>query len=244
MRVWSTPYEGCLVIDLTLTSSSTVQDAIAAIQVAPLWAQIAMGFFAVMVVIFFAEPPVRRRKFRRHFDAIAIGLGRQPPAGRGWPVVFSVDVAGCTFDVAHNFRQTDRSGPSRGPTGFLLITAGKLAGKRWSMHKVEVSKAGALGKWFASSKRLTGGADLNPSVLVVEDGVPARDGWLDAATRGEFARFLAEAPLDGVIWIRDGELSFIMQNPWKRIDGPGVRALLERQCALISALDRATAARP
>lgn len=92
--------------------------------------------------------------------------------------------------------------------------------------------------WLASGKRPTGDADFDARFLVVEDGLPARDGWLDAATRKAIAQFLDEAPLPGVIWIREGELAFTMQTPWTGVNAPAVRALLERQSALASALDR------
>jgi uracil-DNA glycosylase len=52
------------------------------------------------------------------------------------------------------------------------------------------------------------------------------------------AQFLDEAPLPGVIWIREGELQFTMQSDWAGLDGGAIRALLERQGALVSALDR------
>jgi hypothetical protein len=118
-----------------------------------------------------------------------------------------------------------------------LITATRLKSNRWSLHQVDISKPGRLGSWLASGKRPTGDADFDARFLVVEDGLPARDGWLDAPTRKAIVQFLDEAPLPGVIWIREGELQFTMQN-WTGLNGPAIRALLERQGALVSALDR------
>lgn len=220
-----------------------MQDVIAAFGSAPLWAQIAMGLFAAMGLVAVVEPSVRRRRFRRRFDAIARALGHQPATSRGLPVAFSVSVEGRAFDVRHDLRSTSRGGSYRGPTGYLLITAAQLAGNRWSMHQVDISKPGALRSWLASEKRVIGDADFDARFLVVEDGLPARDGWLDAPTRQEIARFLNEAPLPGLIWIRGGELQFTMQGPSTSVDGPTIRALLQRQHALISALDRTAAAR-
>jgi hypothetical protein len=214
-----------------------VQDAIAGFQSAPLWAQIAMVLFAAMVVVAIVEPTVRRRKFRRHFAAIARGLEQPPPSKRELPVAIRVRINDRDFEVRHDLRSTSRGGSYRGPTGHLLITATRLTSNRWSLHQVDISKPGRLGSWLASGKRSTGDADFDARFLVVEDGLPARDGWLDAPTRKAIAQFLDEAPLPGVIWIREGELTFTMQN-WTGVNGPAIRALLERQNALVSALDR------
>lgn len=226
-----------------LESSCPVQDAIAGFQTAPPWAQIAMVLFAAMVLVAFVGPSVRHRKFRRHFDAIARELGQGASSTRGWPVAFSVSVDGRAFKITHDFRSTSRGGSYRGPTGYLLIAATPLASDRWSMHQVDISRIGRLGSWLVSRKRLTGDADFDARFMVVEDGLPARDGWLDAATRTDIAQFLDMAPLPGVIWIREGQLLFTMQDPWTDVDGPAVRALLGRQGALVTALDRTTAAR-
>ncbi|MBA2355581.1 MAG: hypothetical protein H0V80_13045 [Acidobacteria bacterium] len=108
------------------------------------------------------------------------------------------------------------------------------------MHQVDITKlVGLLARLVSGRRRrLSGDADFDQRCLVIEDGVPVRDGWLDAATRKEIARFVDEAPLPGTIWIHDGALVFIMRDPWTGIDGPVVRALLERQGGLASALER------
>jgi hypothetical protein len=215
-----------------------MQDAIAGFQSAPVWAQIAMGLFAALVVAALVQPTLRRRKFRRGFDAIARGLEQPPPSSRRWPAAFRVRVHERDFDVRHDLRSSSRGGSYRGPTGYLLITATRLASDRWSLHQVDISKPGRLASWLAGGKRPTGDADFDARFLVVEDGLPARDGWLDAPTRKAIAQFLDEAPRPGVIWIREGELQFTMQGDWSGLDGPAIRALLQRQGALASALDR------
>lgn len=220
-----------------------MQDAIVAFQSAPLWAQIGMVLFAAMALVAVIEPSVRRRKYRRQFDAIARGLGQQPPAGRGLPATFSVSVDGRAFEITHDLRSTSKGSSYRGPSGHLLITATQLAGKRWSMHQVDISKLGKLGSWLVSGKKLTGDADFDARFLVVEDGLPAREGWLDATIRTELARFLDQAPVSGPIWIRDGKLLFTMPDKWTGVDGQALRALLQRQGALASALDRTAGAR-
>lgn len=80
------------------------------------------------------------------------------------------------------------------------------------MHQVDVRKPGRIASWLTRGKHLTGDADFDARFLVVEDGLP-RDGWLDAPTRKAIARFLDEAPVEGVLWIREGELLFTMQHP-------------------------------
>jgi hypothetical protein len=215
-----------------------VQDAIAGFQAAPLWAQIGMVFFAFTVVVFMVEPSIRRRKVRRQFEAIARGLEQPQPAGRGWPAMFSITIDGRAFEVRNDERSSSRGSSYRGPTGFLLITVTRLASDRWAMHQVDMSVLDKRLAWLVSGKRLTGDAAFDARYLVVEDGLPVREAWLDAETRGAIARFFDAAPIPGLIWIRERELQFIMQTPWTGVDGPVMRALLERQAALASALDR------
>ena len=68
--------------------------------------------------------------------------------------------------------------------------------------------------------------------------MPVRDGWLDGDTRQAIVRFFDAAPLPGLVWIHEGELQFIMQEPWTGLDGQAIRGLLERQAVLASALER------
>jgi hypothetical protein len=228
--------------NLSSTSNSgvvpVVQDAIAGFQAAPVWAQIGMVFFAFTVVVFMVEPSIRRWKCRGQFDAIAGGLEQPRPAGRGLPAMFSITIDGRAFEVRHDLRSSSRGSSYRGPSGFLLITATRLASDRWAMHQVDMSVLNKRLAWLVSSKRLTGDAEFDARYLVVEDGLPVRETWLDAETRAAIARFLDAAPIPGLIWIRERELQFIMQTPWTGVDGPVMRALLERQGALASALDR------
>lgn len=215
-----------------------MQDAIAGFQSAPFWAQIAIVLFATMAVVMFVEPSLKRRKFRRKFDAIARGLGQQPPVKRGWPMTCSLRVDDRAFQVTHDFRTTSKGSSYRGPSGYLLITSTRLASERWSMHQVDVLTLGRIGSWFLSDKRLTGDTDFDARFVVRQDGLPVREAWLDADTRAAFARFLDAAPRPGVIWIREGELQFTMQDPWTGLDGPVLQELMRRQGALAAALDR------
>jgi hypothetical protein len=209
---------------------------------APLWAQIFLLFFALTAVVMMVEPSIRKRRFFRQFDAIALGLGRQPPRRHAWPVMVPVSIGERAFEVRHDYRASGKGTSYRGPTGYLLVTATRLRGERWPMHQIDIRALGRL-SWLTSGKRLTGDTDFDARFLVVEDGLPVRDGWLDANVRQEITRFLGEAPIEGVLSVREGELLFTMSNPWTGIDGPAVRAILERQVALASALERTAAAR-
>jgi len=214
-----------------------LQDIASEFQRAPPWAQIGMAFFAFTVVVFFLEPLLVRRRFHRRFDALARALNAQPPESRALPASFRVSVDGRAFEVRHAHRTTNRSSSYRGPTGFLLITATRLASTRWSLHQVDIVKPGTVGSWLLRR----GGADAEGRLMVREDGLPVREGWLDAATRAALTRFLEAAPDGSVLWIREGELTCTVPT-WATLDGVSVRALLQQQAVLADALN-ATAAR-
>jgi hypothetical protein len=220
-----------------------IQDTIAGFQAAPLWAQIGMVFFAVTAVVMFAEPTVRNRRARRQFDTLARGVGASPPEGRGWPVMFRTTTAGRAFEVRHDLRSRSKGGSYRGPTGHLLITAMQLTSDKWSMHQVDIRTLDKMSAWLLKNKHSTGDQEFDARFLVVEDGLPVRQAWLDDEVRGEVQRFFSAAPIPGVIWIRERELQFIMESPWTRVDGPALRSLLEHQAALASVLDRSAARR-
>jgi hypothetical protein len=210
---------------------------IAGFQAAPFWAQIAMVFFAFTALVMMTAPSLTRRKHRRHLDDIARGLGQGPSTSRDWPYVVPVNAADRAFEIRYDVRSSGRNS-YRGPTGQLLITATRLAGTRWSMHQVDVKP---VGKWLSkllSGQRTTGDATFDSRFMVRQDGLPAREGWLDAPTRDAITRFFERAPKPGVIWLREGDLQFIMPQPWTDLDGPAVRRLMENQAALAAAFER------
>jgi len=219
-----------------------MQDAIAGFQSAPPWAQVGMVLFAVMAVVMLVGPSVRKRKFRRHFDAIVRGLGQEPPAGSGVPVSCALTVDDRAFQIRYDIRLGGGGSTYRGPRGDLLVTTTPMAGTRWGMHMIDITPLQGVLSRLVRSRRATGDAAFDERFAVVEDGLPVREGWLDAATRQEVARFFDGAP-PGLVWIRDGELQFLMQNPWTGLDGPVIRALLQRQAVLASALERTAGAR-
>ena len=216
-----------------------MQDLIAGFQAAPLWAQIGMVLFAILAVVMIAGPTVKTRKFRRHFDEIARELSATPARISEWPITFPTRSGDRPFEVRYDLRVgSTRHSSYRGPRGSLLITASRLAGTKWGMHQVDIAP---IDKWLSrlvSSKRPTGDPNFDSRFVVTEDGLPVREGWLDAGTREAITRFFEGAPLPGVLWIREGELQFIMQDPWTGIDGKVLRGLLDRQAVLASTLDR------
>ena len=216
--------------------SPPMQDAIAGFQAAPVWAQIAMACFAALAVYMLFESTLRKRKFRNHFNGIAREVGAEPQ-GRDWPFTFSTRSNDRTFTVTHDYRG-GKGTSYRGPRGYLLTTSTRLAGSRWPLHQVDVTPVPKLLSRLVSRKAPTGDADFDSRFIVVEDGLPVRDGWLNADTRTAIASFLADAPLDGRVWIHEGELQYVLSDPWKGIDGPAIRALLQRQAVLASVLER------
>ncbi len=135
-----------------------MEEAIVGFQAAPLWTQIAMALFACTAVFMIVGPSIRKRRFRRHYNAIAHDLGQPPPEG-DWPFAFRVAVEGRASEVRYDFRGTSSRGTSgsyRGPHGYLLTTATPLAGTRWPLHQVDFSRVDGMLSRLASALERTG----------------------------------------------------------------------------------------
>ena len=214
--------------------TSIVREAMAEFGRMPPWVQGALVLFACGVLWMLFGGVVAGRRYRTQFDGFARALGVPPPVGRSEPVSFPIEVAGRAFEVRHYHRM--RSGSYRGPTGYLLVTETALRGRRWEMHQVDIvridSPWGGLG-----AGQVTGAAGSAVRFGVREDGVPVRDGWLDDETREAVTRFLETAP-PGTVWIKEGRLSYLVSDPWKGVDGPVLRATMERLAELAGALER------
>jgi hypothetical protein len=105
------------------------------------------------------------------------------------------------------------------------------------MHQVDVQP---VAKWLsrlASRTRTTGDADFDGRFILREDGLPAREGWLDAPTRRAITHFVATASKPGALWIREGDLPFLM-GQWRDVDAPAVRRVMDAQAVLADALER------
>ena len=216
-----------------------MEDLVAGFQAAPLWAQIGMVFFAVMAVVMVGEPAVKKRRFRRQFDEIARTAGAAPSVSTDWPMTSLVRLADRPFEIRYDIRQGSGRGSSqRGPHGFLLTTATRLTGTAWPMHQVEIAPVDRWLSKLMGGTRPTGDPDFDGRFMVTQEGVPVRGGWLDGDTRQAILGFFDAAPRPGLVWIQDGELQFIMQDPWTGLDGQAIRGVLERQAVLASALER------
>jgi hypothetical protein len=216
--------------------TSIVQEAVAEFWRMPLWVQVALSLFAITWVSMMFGPNFTHKRYRRQFDGFARELRAQPPTGRGWPVSFAVEAGGRAFEIRHDYRL--RSGSYRGPTGYLLITETVLAGTRWEMHQVDILRIDSLWSRLGNAKPVTGAAGSTVRFGVSEDGVPVREGWMDDATRDAVSRFFETAPPLGVVWIKEGRLSYLMSGTWKGVSGPVLQATLERQAELATALER------
>jgi hypothetical protein len=213
------------------------QDVLAALTVAPLWAQIIMTLFAVGAVASIASGPLRKRRYRRQLRSYASAFGTNVHVNRnGWPATFSATVDGRTFDVQYDYRMSTWS--YRGPRGDLLITSTPLAGNAWSMHQIGIEKMNPtmkrlIGGWVAS-----GDATFDAGFMVREDGLAVRSSWLNAPTREAISKFVDQAPLPGPIWVQEGRLQYVMRAPWKNLDDAALKSLLRRQAALADAFER------
>jgi hypothetical protein len=153
---------------------------------------------------------------------------------------FLMTVDGRTFEVRHEYRASRHRGGSegyRGPTGHLLITSTPLSGERWEMHQVDIVPGGAP-SLFGDAPHKTGDEAFDRRFLVRQDGIPVRDTWLDQATRAAFGSFFDTPGATGPAWVQEQRLQHFIRAPWKGIDGPVLRALLQKQAALADALER------
>lgn len=216
--------------------TTILQEAVAELWRMPPWVRVALTLFALVFVWSLFGSGVTHRRYRRQFDDLARALRAQPPTGRGWPVSFTVEAGGRAFEIRHDYRS--RSGSYRGPAGYLLVTETKLAGTRWEMHQVDILRIDSVWSRLMGATPVTGAAGSNVRFGMKEDGVPVREGWMDDATREAVTRFFEAAPPFGVIWIKEGRLSYLLSGPWKGIDGPVLQAILERLVELATALER------
>ena len=214
-----------------------MQEMIEGIRVMPGWAQAGLGFFVLCFVVMIGEPMVKARRVRRQFRDLVRGLGVAEPAGEDAPAKVTT-TSGRPFEVRHYYRGASRGSSYRGPSGYLLITATTLAGERWPLHQVDVSKVeGRLARMLGGA-RATGDPVFDSRLMVVEDGQPVRDGWLDPPTRSAIGTFFDRASLPGILSVREGELLFTIQDPWKGADGATIRTLLEAQAELATVFER------
>lgn len=203
----------------------------------PGWAQAFVALFALTAVVMFVEPIVRRRRAAARLATLAQTARATVHREDAFTSWFTMTVDGRLFDVRRELRSTSRGSSYRGPSGHLLITSTPLAGPRWQMHQVDVSQA-RLPRFLRARMPKTGDAAFDGRFVVTEDGLPVRDGWLDAATRTAITAFFDLPTASGPIWVREQQLQHLADDTWLRLDLAALTTLLSRQAALAAALER------
>jgi len=215
-----------------------MQNLLAGFATAPLWAQLGMALFAAIFVAMIAGP---RRRLRRHaaqFTALATEAGATTERRDEFTEWFTLTVDGRTFEVRRELRVRGRGTTSyRGPTGHLLVTSTPLSGKRWELHQIDVVP-GRRPSLFGSTPLVTGDAAFDGRFLVLQDGVPVREGWLDEATRAAVTALFGAVGDTGRVWVLEQQLQHVAVEPWTVFDAASLRGLLQHQAALATALER------
>lgn len=212
-----------------------MEDALAELARAPVWAQIGLAFFAIMAFTMIFGPMIDKRRYRRRFDALLRELGVEPSKDSDWPFRAALTVEGRPFEIRYDFGGGRHY---RGPRGHLLITSTPLAEPRWELQQVDIEKSDSPLSWLGGGKRSTGDAAFDARFGVISEGVGVREGWLDAPTRAGVAQFFDHVPIEGPIWVHEAHMRYTMSGPWKGIDAAAMRSLLRRQAALASTLER------
>lgn len=215
-----------------------MQDLVAGFLAAPLWAQIGMAFFAVMLLVMLVEPRLKQRKYTAALAALAAAAGAPTTRRDQFTEWFTLEVEGRRFEVRREYRVRGRGTSSyRGPTGHLLVTSTPLAGSRWQTHQIDIVPGRVL-SFFGGSRFQTGDAAFDGRFVVRQDGVPVRDGWLDTPTRTAVTAFFDQPAATGPIWVQDQQLQHIADATWHTLDLAALTALRRRQAELATALER------
>jgi len=215
-----------------------MQDLVAGVLAAPLWAQIAMALFAVTAVAMMIMPRVRHRRHAAQFAALAASVGAPTTRRDEFTEWFTLEVDGRAFEVRRELRVRGRGTTSyRGPTGHLLITSTPLSGRRWELHQIEVAP-GRLPGLFGPAPLATGDTVFDRRFMTMQDGVPVREDWLDAPTRAALIAFFDTPGATGRVWVQAQQLQHVAGEPWTVTDAALLRGLLRQQGALATALER------
>lgn len=215
-----------------------MRDAIDGFLAAPLWAQLAMALFALTFVAMIVGPKVTQLRHRRRFAILAQARGaRVTPGHDVFTASFQLEHGGRTFTVRRELRSRGGGASYRGPRGHLLVIETPLSSSRWKLHGIDVAQRGALAR-LGSSPLRTGDAAFDARFTVWQDGVPVRDGWLDATTRAAFSALFDLPALSGggTVWVQEGMLQCIHDTP-EALDDAGLGAIVEKESDLATALD-------
>jgi hypothetical protein len=212
-------------------------EAIAGFLDAPLWAQCAMVGVAILAVVLGLGPAYDRRRYAQRLAALAASAHAPLVRGAAGFCAFSVQSDGRTFEVRHDYWST-RTTPG-GPRGHLLLVSTPLADSRWEMHNVDVRLATAAWRRFAPAAALASGdPDFDARFLVIQDGVPVRDLWLDAPTRAAITAAFDASSGETRVLVDRGHLVHVTLPRWMGITPSVLPSLLSTQAALASALER------
>ena len=212
-----------------------MDEAIAGFLVMPLWAQIGLGFFALTFLVMVFGPGFERRRYAAKLSALAAAAGATTTRRDEFTEWFTIDVDGRPFEVRRELRM--RNSSYRGPTGQLLVTSTPLSGSRWEMHQIDIVP-GRVPKIFRRPTVSSGDAKFDERFVVIQDGVPVRDNWLDAPTRAAIITFFDAPAATGPVWVHDRQLQHIAGDEWARLDLAALKGLLRQQAMLASALER------
>ena len=212
-----------------------MQDLVAGFLAAPLWAQAGMALFALAIVAMLVGPRLTQRRYAAKLAALAAAAGAPTTRRDEFTEWFTIAVDGRPFEVRRELRA--RGSGYRGPTGHLLVTSTPLSGSRWEMHEIDITP-GRLPSLFGGPRLRTGDPAFDARFVVMQSGVPVRDGWLDAPTRAAVTAFFDTPAATGPVWVQAGQLQHIGGAKWTDLDLAALTGLLRGQASLASALER------
>lgn len=212
-----------------------MDEAIANFLVMPLWAQFGLAFFALTFLVMLFGPGITRRRYAAKFQALAVAAGAPTTRRDEFTEWFTISVEGRAFEVRRELRV--RNSSYRGPTGQLLVTSAPLSGSRWKMYCVDIVP-GRVPSLFGRPPLSTGDAKFDARFVVIQDGEPVRERWLDAPTRAALMTFFDAPAATGRVSVQDRQLQHVAGDEWAKLDLASLKALLRQQAALATALER------
>jgi len=214
-----------------------MQDLVGGFLAAPLAVQAVLVCFALAFLAMVFARPLAHRRARERFAALAASMGAPVAPGRSpLEASFGAVCEGRRFEVRRELRSGIAGSHYRGPRGNLVVLETPLSGSRWEMHGVEIVPGGPRKRPGARALE-TGDPDFDARFAVWQDGVPVREGWLDAPTRAAVTAFFDGPGVAGPVWAQEGRLTYVAVPP-ARLDEPKLTAILRRQADLASALER------
>lgn len=220
-----------------------MQEAVDGFLAAPIWAQATLALMALALVAAIVGPRIEQRRARDRFAALAEAMGAHVSPGPDvFTASFAAEAGGRSFAVRRELRSAPRGSSYRGPRGHVVVSETPLS-ERWQMHNIDVSRRKSVGR-LGATPLASGDASFDHRFTVLQDGLPVRERWLDAPTRAAFTSFfdLPSVKGQGTVWAQEGRLQYITDTP-QALDRTALRAILEQQATLASALDRTAAAR-